>query len=153
MKKRIIFLLGFVFVTVCLVANIGERSIDNLVTDGIVNLVKVKFQMPDSSEVVAVIPEGENLEITLGDDLFIFSPKITDLELKSVIMENINFASNKDEDDFQFEIIDIVSSPMSEIQPRCTCCITCNGGQTCASCVFSCGRKCCCYPACCVILE
>lgn len=121
-------------------------------------MVRVKITLPDSNVAWAVVEEDGNLGITIGEQHFIFSPRIINLEAKSVVIENIYNSSNESTDDFHFEIIDAFSSPISDIKQQkddCengNCCLTCGTTTVCANCVAMCKEKCCCRLACCIEL-
>ncbi|MCK4762022.1 MAG: hypothetical protein KAW12_07475 [Candidatus Aminicenantes bacterium] len=146
MSKKIIFTFFLILISALVFANQVDSKLNPKDSEVLVNKVKVKITLPDSNVAWAVVEENGNLEITMREKHFIFSPMIINLEKKTVVIENIHNNSNAEVDLFQFEIIDIISLPLSQLQKQgCSCCVTCEETNTkvCACMVEMCGDSCC----------
>lgn len=151
MNKKLITLFICIGLSVLLFSNQVSSDLDLKDTENFINKVKVKITLPDSNEAIVVIDEDKIIDITFKNEQYMFTPRIIDLEEKTAVIDNV-FSSVGDAESFYFEIIDIISIPISQIKKMaCECCITCESTQTkvCGCAVVMCGESCCCHPACC----
>jgi len=153
--RKITTILILMFVSSLVFAGQFDLKIKPGREDAVVKQVIVKVTLPDKKDLTAVVSEGSSLKITIGDKYYVFEPRAIDLEGKSAFLENTYAsASAGDIEDFQFEILDIISVPLKNIRSLglCdtgTCCVTCGNVTACACGVFdmTCGQ--CCCPGCC----
>ncbi len=152
MAKKIIILLIFTSISLLLFSNQFNLRTNVLDPESLVNHVKVRVTLPNFKEFTAVLDEGGALEITYGDEYYVFQPRIIDAARRNALIENTYAsASAKNLDAFHFEILDVISFPLDKAQLRhdCqSCCVSCDGAVACACAVtMSCG-DCCCRPCC-----
>jgi len=152
--RRITTILILMFVSSLVFAGQFDLKIKPEREEAVVKQVIVKVTLPDKKDLTAVVSEGSSLKITIGDKYYVFEPRAIDLEGKSAFLENTYAsASAGDIEDFQFEILDIISLPLANIRSMSdcdggTCCVTCGSVTACACGVKMSCNSCCC-PGCC----
>jgi hypothetical protein len=149
MKKSFAFVLVIFFAVMICFAQVEINS-NSQKDDGSIKKIYVKTTLPDETEFTALVAEDGALKITIGGKYYEFEPRAIDIESKSAFFVNTYSSLNAgDVEDFQFEILDIISSPIEDIKTMpCECCITCGGTTVCACAVKMCQEHCCCNACC-----